>query len=67
MDRQRAADERVQAEQEKKALKETLVKEFFMDKEKINLREKTNRKSGISGIMDAYISGEIQKSAEKEK
>jgi hypothetical protein len=44
-----------------------LVKEFFMDKEKINLREKTNRKSGISGIMDAYISGEIQKSAEKEK
>jgi hypothetical protein len=44
-----------------------LVKAFFMDKEKINLREKVNRNSGISGIMDAYISGEIQKSAEKEK
>jgi len=50
------------------------VKEFFMDKEKMSsdneasksLREKTNRNSGLSGIMDAYISGEIQKSAEKE-
>ena len=67
MDRQRAADEKLQAEQEKKALKETLVKEFFMDKEKISSRDTTKRNSGLSGIMDAYISGEIQKSAEKDK
>jgi len=59
MDRQRAADEKLQAEQEKKALKETLVKEFFMDKEKISSRDTTKRNSGLSGIMDAYISGEI--------
>ena len=67
MDRQRAADDKFQAEQEKKALKETLVKEFFMDKEKISTRETTKQNSGLSGIMDAYISGEIQKSAEKDK
>jgi hypothetical protein len=36
MDRQRGAEEKCTAEEEKEAIKETLVQDFFMNKEKIS-------------------------------